>query len=162
MMDRNLLIVAMAGLLLAGCVERRISITSEPAGALVHLNDQEVGRTPLTVPFTWYGTYDVRLEADGYQPLWTEAKAKQPLWDLPGPDLIAEAIPDAKSEIKWHFVMEPKGEIDSDAVRARAIRMRNAVTGGEEMDDAELEAIRQEAAQKSTGPVKQTENVEEE
>lgn len=47
---------------LSGCIERTITITSEPSGSLVHLNDEPVGRTPLTVPFTFYGTYDVRLE----------------------------------------------------------------------------------------------------
>ncbi|MCC5829414.1 MAG: PEGA domain-containing protein [Phycisphaeraceae bacterium] len=50
---------------LGGCVRRTITITSEPSGALVHLNDQEVGRTPLTIGFTHYGVYDVRLTHEG-------------------------------------------------------------------------------------------------
>ena len=109
--SRRLLFTALMGVLFVvfslGCVERRLLITSEPSGALVYLNDQEVGRTPLEVPFTWYGTYDVRLEREGYQTLQTEQVAEQPWWEKPGPDLFAEAIPDKRVEIAWHLKMTP-------------------------------------------------------
>jgi hypothetical protein len=59
-----LLAAALGSASLLGCVERTISITSEPRGALVYLNDEEVGRTPVSVPFTYYGVYDVRLERE--------------------------------------------------------------------------------------------------
>ena len=65
----SFVLVLMAMVSLTGCIERTISITSEPSGALVHLNDDEVGRTPLTVPFTFYGVYDVRVE---HEPVWME------------------------------------------------------------------------------------------
>ena len=103
-----LLVIACVCTLSLGCVERRLLITSEPSGALVYLNDQEVGRTPLKVPFTWYGTYDVRLEREGYQTLETEQVAEQPWWEKPGPDLFAEAIPDKRVEIAWHLEMTPQ------------------------------------------------------
>ena len=95
-----LLCVLCVGLLLpgGGCVQRTITITSQPEGALVHLNDEEIGRTPVTVPFTFYGIYDVRLEADGHQPMWTQQKAVAPWWELPGVDLMAEAVPRGKAE----------------------------------------------------------------
>ena len=107
-----------------GCVERTISITSQPEGALVHLNDVEVGRTPLEVPFTHYGEYDVRLHREGFQPLWTTAKAKAPWWDLPGPDLVAEAT-DAESHIEWHFELQPMPEGEEHLVsHARQMRAK--------------------------------------
>lgn len=114
----------------AGCVERLISITSEPSGALVHLNDEAVGRTPLTVPFTFYGVYDVRLEKDGFKPLWTEHKADAPWWELPGVDLLSQMVPGAKSHLKWHFELEalPTADgvsmIDREALVDRARQMR--------------------------------------
>lgn len=109
-----------------GCAQRTITVTSEPAGALVHLNDEEVGRTPLTVPFTFYGVYDVRLQADGYKTLWTEKEAVAPLWEAPGPDLIAEAL-GAKVNLEWHFDLEPVGEINEDAMIDRAKQLRATV-----------------------------------
>ena len=115
-----------------GCVQRTLTIHSEPPGALVFLNDEEVGRTPLTVPFTWYGVYDVRMEKDGYLPLWTTAEAKAPLWDVPGPDLVAEAIPNTRSEIHWNFELEkrvPISEYDTDALIQRAKDLRAQTRG---------------------------------
>jgi len=110
-----------------GCVERRLMITSEPAGALVYLNDQEVGRTPLEVPFTWYGTYAVRLEREGYKTLETQQLAERPWWEAPGPDLFAEAMPDKRVEIAWHLRMqeaEPASEIDPERVLDFAKQLR--------------------------------------
>ena len=49
----------------AGCVQRSITITSDPPHAIVWLNDEEIGRTPVTVPFTFYGKYDVRIVHEG-------------------------------------------------------------------------------------------------
>jgi len=125
---------AAAGLGCRGGVQRTIHITSEPQGALVHLNDEEVGRTPLSVPFTFYGTYDVRLEADGYQPLWTMAKTDKPWWDNLGPDLFASAVPGAKSDVRWHFDLRPvgsAGDVDADALLERAQTLRHRVVATE-------------------------------
>lgn len=110
-----------------GCVQRTIEVTSEPTGALVHLNDVEVGRTPVAVPFTFYGTYDVRLEREGYHPLWTEREANAPWWDVPGPDLIAEMVPRLQSRVQWHFDLEdapPAGEVDTEQLLDHAQQMR--------------------------------------
>jgi len=107
-----------------GCVQRTISVTSDPPGALVYLNDEEVGRTPLSVPFTYYGHYNVRLEQDGYQPLAEVRKAKAPWWEAPGPDLLAEMIPNNRVEIGWHFNMQLMPAVHSDRVVDRASQMR--------------------------------------
>lgn len=118
-----------------GCVQRTITITSQPSGALVHLNDVEVGRTPLTVPFKFYGTYDVRLERDGYEPLWTAQEADAPWWEAPGPDLIAEAIPDAESSLHWHYDLTPAPapeDVDADRLLEHARQMRAASPGARE------------------------------
>lgn len=128
-MHRPVRLTALALLLMlsVGCVERRLLITSEPAGALVYLNDQEVGRTPLEVPFTWYGTYDVRLEREGYRTLQTEQVAEQPWWEKPGPDLFAEALPNKRVEIPWHLEMvkaQPASEADPEQVLDFARQLR--------------------------------------
>ncbi|BAM02904.1 PEGA domain-containing protein [Phycisphaera mikurensis] len=113
----------------SGCgTDRFVTIQSEPSGALVHLNDQEVGRTPVTVPFTYYGVYDVRLRADGFEPLWTEHRAVAPFWEFPPLDLIGEAV-GADVDLHWSFALEPSpdaGDASTDALlgRARALRQR--------------------------------------
>ena len=80
--------------LLAGCVgvRRELTVESEPAGALVYLNGEEVGRTPLTYPFLYYGTMDVKLRKDGYETLEDRPRVWAPFWQIPPLDLVTEAM----------------------------------------------------------------------
>ena len=116
----------LAALLTTGCVERTIRITSEPAGALVYLNDEEIGRTPCETAFLHYGTYDVRLVKEGFEPYMGPAEAKVPLYDLPGPDLVADLLPvRIGSHIDWHFTLQPVNDDDPAMIdRARQLRER--------------------------------------
>ena len=110
----------------SGCVRRTITITTEPQGTLVWLNDREVGRTPVEVDFKHYGTYDVRLEHRGYEPMMTSGRADPPWWDHVVLDLIAELTPvDLESRIEWHYVMEPlDDDLDALVNRARELRAK--------------------------------------
>jgi hypothetical protein len=117
---------AAALLLTTGCVEQELHIASNPPGAVLLLNDVEVGRTPVKVPFTWYGDYDIRLryEQNVGTPdnpkikryyLHTHKKTKTPWYETVGVDLLAELSP-AKlvDEQVWAFdvpeVVEPTDE----------------------------------------------------
>jgi hypothetical protein len=124
---RNLFLLIALAVVTTGCVQRTIKIDSTPQGALVYLNDEEVGRTPVSVPYKYYGVYDVRLELDGYKPLWTKEEAKAPWWEAPGPDLVAEAISDAHVIQDWHFDMEPKLAVSDADVVKRAEELKSQV-----------------------------------
>ena len=122
------LIVAAA---MTGCVDRKIRVTSEPPGARVWLNDTEIGTTPAEADFRFYGRYDVRLEKEGYEPLWTDKKAYAPFWQWPVVDLVADVAPVHLDDvIEWHFELEPSLEsvTDPDELRAdlleRALELR--------------------------------------
>ena len=54
-------------LLQVGCVHRRVTINSNPQGALVRIDGKEIGYTPASVDYTWYGTREVQLVKDGYE-----------------------------------------------------------------------------------------------
>ena len=127
-----LLLTAMLTATAAGCVDRTLSITSDPPGALVHLNDREVGYTPVRVPFDFYGVYDVRLRRVGYQPLWTTAHARAPWWETPPIDLVADVTTDADVVIDWHFELEPV-EPAGDARTGRLIERAEAL--GDRLDE---------------------------
>lgn len=83
---------AFSVLIATGCVERTVSINTEPAGATVILNDQEVGNSPVKVPFTWYGDYDIVIRKHGYQTIETHHRLKTPWYEYPIIDLFAEAL----------------------------------------------------------------------
>lgn len=94
-MSRKLFGVA-AGLTLlvlaGGCVERVIRISSDPPGARVFLNDEEIGVTPAKTSFLWYGDYDVILRKDGYETLKTHQRIDPPWYEFPPIDLVAECL----------------------------------------------------------------------
>ena len=53
----------------AGCVQRRMTIRSNPPGALVYVDDYQIGTTPVSNDFVYYGTRKIRLVKDGYETL---------------------------------------------------------------------------------------------
>jgi hypothetical protein len=98
-----------------GCVDRRLSITSDPPGALVYMNEKEIGRTPIDTDFLWYGTYDVQVRRDGYQTINQPQQLKAPWWQWPPFDLIAELMPwRPKDQQQLHFTLSPRVEADTD------------------------------------------------
>jgi len=126
-MNRIPVIVLTLGILtlgLAGCVERKVSITSVPSGATVWVNDREVGVTPCEFGFTHYGTFDVRLSLEGHEPLVTGAEAIPPWWDSIPFDLFAELLPGTRvSRTDWTFELVPTS-VTGDELRRRADELR--------------------------------------
>ena len=131
-----LLPLAAAALALAGCVERRITIGSDPPGALVLMNDQEIGHTPVTVPITWDGDYDLRLRYEKNvgtpeQPkivhyyLHTHKKTVTPWFDVIPMDLVAELLPvPFKDNQVWAFsIPQVPDPTNAELIdRARALK----------------------------------------
>jgi len=76
-----------------GCIERILTVQSTPSGALVELNGQEMGRTPVTRDFTWYGVYDVTLRLDNYRTLKTTGKVYPPFYEWIPIDLLTDLLP---------------------------------------------------------------------
>ena len=63
-----------------------------PEGVRVILNDREIGRTPATVEFTWYGDYDVVYRLKGYQTVKTNVVIKKPVYQMFPFDFVAEVL----------------------------------------------------------------------
>jgi hypothetical protein len=70
-----------------------MTVHSDPPGALVYMNNQELGRTPFTKDFRWYGDYDVQVRMEGYQTLKTHKMITAPAWNWVPFDLIANLLP---------------------------------------------------------------------
>ena len=143
--------IVLAASAAGGCINRTIVVDSEPQGALVYLNDEEVGRTPTRVPFTFYGVYDVRLKKEGYQTLHTAREAKPPWYDTIGADLVSGALPWTDDvTIEWSFELAEPKDVSERAVldharQMRALLKREAAEGAEAEDEPDA-AAQQEAA----------------
>lgn len=123
-------LLCIAALPLAGCVERTMTITSSPPGALVYLNDEEVGRTPLTRPFLWYGNYDVAVRKDGYETLKTTQNVKAPIFQIVPFDFFAEVLPlQLKDHQSFFYTITPTQPPDPQALLKRAIDLRGQLQG---------------------------------
>ncbi|MEL7237281.1 MAG: PEGA domain-containing protein [Planctomycetota bacterium] len=109
-----------------GCaVKRTLVLESEPAGALVFLNGEEVARTPAEVPLDWYGKYDVVVRKPGFETQQTERWVAAPWWQWVPIDLVAELLPIPLSDTRrLSFTLEPAAAGD-EGVLARAEAMRD-------------------------------------
>ena len=105
-----------ASLLLCGCVERELTIKTEPEGALVALNDEEIGVSPVTVNFKWYGDYCVRISKEGYETLNTHRELKGPWYDYFPFDFFAQIVNPNRivDSYEWMFELSPRRQITPD------------------------------------------------
>ncbi|NOT00244.1 MAG: PEGA domain-containing protein [Phycisphaerales bacterium] len=111
---------------LPGCVRRTLTIDTDPQGATVHLNDQEIGATPASTDFTWYGDYDVVLRKPGYKTLITHVEVKEPWYQVPPIDFYFDALYPGRIHDVHHasFTLEPWTPPTPDEVRQRADELR--------------------------------------
>ena len=122
-------------LLLAGCgVERTLTVRSDPPGALVYLNGEEAGRTPMRKNFVWYGTYDVQLRKEGYVTESADTKVWAPWWQIPPIDLLAEVLPLPLQDnhvVKYRLTRETERQTDPALLIDRAAEMRGKLRSSE-------------------------------
>lgn len=110
----------------AGCVDRKIVIETDPAGADVWLDGKHLGKTPLSVPFTFYGGREVRIEKEGYQTLRVLHSTNPPPYEYFPVDLVSECIiPFNLHDVKsLRFDLEPVREANVKELVERADALR--------------------------------------
>ncbi len=125
----HLLLVALLIGASTGCVRRTIQISTTPPGALVWLNHREIGRTPVEVDFTHYGTYDLLIKKKGWEPMIGSMPTGFRVHGTPGLDLALEVLPVPTHDVvKWHIELALR-DTDQSALLDRAAAMR-AEAGG--------------------------------
>ena len=115
-------------LVLAGCTSRAMTVTSIPEGAEVSINRRVVGKTPVRVNYTHYGTYRIELRKERYQTLVREETLRPPWYGYDPAAFFADnAIPArANDESYLHYVMEEVPEqADRDSLMERAALARD-------------------------------------
>ena len=119
--------IAACSVALGGCVERRLFIDTDPPGALVWLNDAQLGRTPVDVRIVHDGTYDLRIEKEGFEPVVTGAKVQGPLLDVVPLYLVVEVLPtDVRYETRFKLSLRPRDDSEA-ALLERAEGMRESL-----------------------------------
>jgi hypothetical protein len=126
-----LLVALVAGL--PACVERRLTIRSDPADATVILNGHRLAeRTPVTVPITHHGTMRLEVEKVGFFRTRRPVETNAPWYDAFPLDLFAELWPGtltSETEVDVRLVKLPEegvpaGDLDRLLEKAEAERER--------------------------------------
>lgn len=127
-LSRLVLLMVGLGLLASvgvGCARRELTVTSEPSGALVYLNQVEAGRTPFTMDFTFYGRYDVRVEHPEHATVSEARQLTAPWWQWPPFDFFAELAPWRPVDRQaMHFVLPAREPSNASGLIERAETMR--------------------------------------
>jgi len=118
-------IVLSAVFISGGCLERQLTIKTQPSDALIELNDELIGITPVTISFNWYGDYNVRITKEGFQTLNTHRLLKAPWYDSFPFDFFAQILPEKRVDrYEWNFVLEPKKEVNQEKLLEDALKLK--------------------------------------
>jgi hypothetical protein len=114
-----LVVAAAAG---SGCVERTIKVNTSPSDATVVLNDEQIGQSPVTVAFQWYGDYNVRISKEGYETLATHRAIEAPWYDAFPFDFFAEVFWPGRivDRYEWTFDLQPRKPVERKDLIERA------------------------------------------
>ena len=122
-------IVVVCGLLacaLPGCVERRYTIRSEPPGALAIVNGEEIGVTPVSRSFTYYGDRDITLMKDGFATKRIVEPIAAPWWDNLATEFFTENVVPVtlRDEREFKYALEPATIPPRDELLQRGENLR--------------------------------------
>ena len=124
--------VAVILLISIGCVQRRMTVRSNPPGALVYVDDYQIGTTPVSTDFVYYGTRKIRLIKDGYDTLTVQQPFPVPWYEIFPLDFVTENLwPwEIRDERVVDLAMVPAGTVPAEAVVSRAELARRSAGSG--------------------------------
>src|SRR4051812_45120932 len=111
---------------LTGCVERRYTIRTNPPGALAIVNGEEIGPTPVSRSFTYYGEREITLMLDGFETRQVIEPINAPWWDNYVTEFFTEnLIPYTfRDEREYVYQLAPATVPDKNDLLARAESLR--------------------------------------
>lgn len=117
----------------AGCVSRRMTIVSNPPGAMTVLDGKEIGYTPASADFIWYGTRNVTLIKDGYETRSEMVTMAAPWYQWPIIEFFSDNFSPRRITDRrvFNFDLQPKQLVPDEDLRNRAKNLRNETRMGE-------------------------------
>jgi hypothetical protein len=108
-------------------VERYITVKSDPPGARLLVDNEEVGTTPYTLRFVHYGTRKFTIIADGYRTVEAYERIRAPWYQWFPIDFFVELIlpVKVKDERLFLYALEPEPLIGGAEFEKRARDFRD-------------------------------------
>ena len=92
----------------SGCVRRSLTIRTDPPGALVYVNDELKGKSPVTYDFVWYGWHRVMVRKEGYERVEDRKQLRAPVYLWIPLDLAMELLPFPIRDTRtWEYKLSP-------------------------------------------------------
>ncbi|MEX2119801.1 MAG: PEGA domain-containing protein [Pirellulales bacterium] len=109
-----------------------MTIRSNPPGALVYIDNYEIGTTPVSTDYLYYGTRKFRLIKDGYETLTVEQRIAPPWYQVFPLDFVSENLVPAeiRDERTLDFQLMPQRMVPTRELRERAESLRQASRPG--------------------------------
>ena len=128
----TLLLLVLCALAAVGCVRRRLFINSNPLGALVYVDNEQIGTTPCAVDFTYYGTREIRLVKPGFETLKVNQPIPTPWYEYPPLDFVSDnLLPyEIRDNRSVSFNMMPEIIIPSQELIDRGNQLRQETLQG--------------------------------
>lgn len=128
----KLLLVLLVCASATGCVRRRLTLRTNPPGALVYVDNQEIGTTPCSVDFTYYGTRELRFVKAGYETLTVNQPIPAPWYQVPPLDFISDnfALQKIRDNRTVSFNLQPQMMLPVEEVIRRGEELRGRSLSG--------------------------------
>ena len=122
-----LMLLTLSILSVGGCVHRRMTITSDPPGAMVYIDNHQIGPTPISHDFTYYGTRNFRLEKDGYETVNELRNIKAPWYQIPPLDFFSDnfAGKDIHDHRYLNFQLRRHPDESENDIISRGLELKN-------------------------------------
>jgi hypothetical protein len=114
-------------LFLAGCIERRYVVYTDPPGALVLRNGVPLTASPADDHFVYYGKYHFTIIAEGYETLQVDQNIPAPWYEIPPLDFITENMIPWKllDRREFKYRLEPRSIANTDKLLSDGQNLRN-------------------------------------
>jgi len=103
-----------------------MTIRTNPPGAQIFVGDQEVGTTPCSTSYVYYGTRKVTVIKDGYKTETLYHKFNPPWYQFPPLDFLTETLVpwEIRDERIVDVTLAPQEIVPEAALRGRAESLR--------------------------------------
>lgn len=113
--------------LCSGCMHRRMTIRSDPPGALVRLEGEDIGYTPVSIDYTYYGKREITLLKDGYETLTVLQPVPPPWYQVLPFEFVSDNVALTKINDRRDFTyrLQPQRMVPTQELIERANGLRS-------------------------------------
>ena len=129
-MNNIMKLLSASAMLLAaatGCIQRTLQIETDPPGANVWVNGENVGKTPAELPFLTYGSIEVFMQMEGHATRKEVVRLRPPWYAVFPIDFFTDVLyPGTLHDRKtFGFKLDRPTPPDLEALRSRGEEFRD-------------------------------------